>query len=43
MNHTCAGLYAVAIPLFFIAAMLGFVGVAEYLRRRRTEDENDDW
>jgi hypothetical protein len=39
----CAGYVAVAIPLAFIAVMIGVIGVLEFLRRKRTEDKNDDW
>lgn len=39
----CSGYVAVSIPLIFIAAVMGVVVLAEFLRRERTKDKSDDW
>ncbi len=43
MSYGCAGLFAIAAPLSFIALAIVAIGILEYLRRRRTADPDDDW
>jgi hypothetical protein len=43
MTHGCTGLFAIAAPLSFIALAILVIGVLEYLRRKRTENTEDDW
>lgn len=39
----CAGTYVLSIILFFPAVAICAVAALEFLRRKRTEDKNDDW
>ncbi len=43
MNNSCAGQFAIAAPLCFIAFLILVIGILEYLRRRRTANQDDDW
>ena len=43
MTEGCSGYWAIAVPLTMIASFILVIGVLEYLRRKRTEDEDDDW
>ena len=43
VTQGCSSYWAIAMPLFLIAFFILVIGILEYLRRKRTEDTEDDW